>query len=281
MKATSFLPLVLLGSASAANLMLDFGSSSAVASPYLNLSPAHDAGAIPATSTSWNTISSSADRSDLSYADGNAALGVTLNLGQESTAGSGTVSFATEITNLSLAGSGGAVPGQQNLLTAGSIYGDDSSSTAAGRDGIFGSGSSSAGSAAGLRIDGLAAGVYELYVMARNTNTNAAEVPMIAYAGAGALSGTFDYSGLAGMTQSNPGYPSATYAGEYGSFVNGENFVKLGVTVADGDSIYVVIDGAGSDSRGFVNMVQVVGVPEPSALLLTLLGGGFFLRRRR
>ncbi len=281
MKKTSLvLLLATAGSLSAANLMLDFGSSESVADPYLTLSPAHDDGAIPGGDTSWNVLATSADRSDLVYSDGAAATGVTLNLGQESTSGSGVVSFSTEVTNLGLAGSGGGVPGQQSFLGAGSIYGDDGGSTAAGRDGIFGSGSGTEGSALGVRLDGLTPGLYTVYIMGRNTNSNAESVPMNLFASSGLASGSFDFSTLAAMTQSNPGYESATYAGEYTNFVEGENFVSTDVVVGDGESLYLVSDGGSEvETRGFLNMVQIV--PEPSTALLSLTAGLLLFRRRR
>lgn len=271
--------------AQAVNLMLDFGNpaaNSVVAAPYLNLSPAHASGDIPLAQTSWNTITTSANRTDLVHADGSAAAGVTLDLGQESTGGNGTIDFATNITNLTLAGSGGGVPGQQNLLGTGSIYGDNSSSTAAGRDGFFGGGTATGtGAAIGLRIDGLAAGDYVAYVMARNTNTNAVSYPMNLYSSVGASSGSFSLASLA-ATQANPGYASVGYAGQYTSFVLGDNYQEISFTITEGQSFYLGIDGGNDavDRRGFLNLVQIVSVPEPSSLALAALGL-LVLRRRR
>lgn len=219
----------------AVNLMLDFGnpaSNSVVAAPYLTLSPGHASGAIPGAQTSWNTITTSASRSDLVDAAGSAATGITVDFGQEATGGSGTIDFGTNIGNLALAGSGGAVPGQQSLLGTGSIYGDNSSSTAAGRDGFFGGGTATGtGAAIGLRLDGLAAGEYVAYVMARNTNSNAASYPMNLYSSVGATSGSFTFSSLIAETQSNPSYASAGYAGQYNSFIEGENFQAISFTI--------------------------------------------------
>lgn len=269
-----------------ANLMLDFGnpaSNSVVAAPYLTLSPGHAPGGIPAGQTSWNTITTSANRTDLVYGDGSAAGGVTLDLGQESTGGNGTIDFGTAVGNLALAGSGGAVPGQQSLLGTGSIYGDNSSSTAAGRDGFFGGGTATGtGAAIGLRLDGLAAGDYVAYVMARNTNSNAASLPMNVYSSIGASSGSFTFSSLTAEVQSNAGYASAGYAGQYTTFTEGENFLAINFTIEEGESFFLAVDG-GNDAverRGFLNMVEIVSVPEPSVALLGAAGFLFLLRRR-
>lgn len=268
------------------NLMLDFGnpaSNSVVAAPYLTLSPGHATGAIPTGQTAWNVITSSADRTDLVHGDGSAAGGVTLDLGQESTGGNGTIDFGTNIGSLTLAGTGGAVPGQQSLLGTGSIYGDNTSSTAAGRDGFFGSGTATGtGTAIGLRLDGLTAGDYVAYVMARNTNSNAASLPMNVYSSVGASSGSFTFSSLSAEVQSNPGHASAGYAGQYNSFADGDNFLAINFTIAEGESFFLAVDG-GNDAverRGFLNMVQIASVPEPSVAVLGSLGLLFLFRRR-
>ncbi|MBB5352880.1 hypothetical protein HNR46_003129 [Haloferula luteola] len=281
MKASSLILTSCIGSLSAANLMLDFGPTT-VASPYETLSPAHHAGTVISTETSWNTLSSSADRSDLVFSDGSSAVGITLNLGQESTSGNGIISFSTELTKLTLAGTGGGAAGQQSLLGTGSIYGSDSSSTAAGRDGVFGDGSGGAGSAIGMRVDGLAAGSYTIYLMGRNTNSNVGSLPMNLFAAVGADSSTFDFSSLSPTVQSNPGYATASYAGEFTSFTSGDNFVSIDVTVTEGQSLFLVSDGAdAAETRGFLNMVQIVEVPEPSTASLALVAGALLLRRRR
>jgi hypothetical protein len=272
--------------ASAVNLMLDFGNpaaNSVVAAPYLTLSPGHASGWIPGAQTSWNTVTTSADRADLVYANGSAATGITMDLGQETTGGNGIIDFGTNISSLTLAGTGGAVLGRQSLLGTGSIYGDNTSSTAAGRDGFFGGGTATTtGTAIGLRMDGLAAGEYVAYVMARNTNSNAVSYPMNLYSSVGGTSTTFSFSSLTAEAQSNPSYASLGYAGQYNSFIEGENFQAISFTIAEGQSFFLAVDGGDDavDRRGFLNMVQIVSVPEPSVALLGSLGLIFLFRRR-
>ncbi len=273
-------------SASAVNLMLDFGNppaNSVAAAPYLTLSPGHNSGWVPGTQTTWNTINSSANRADLAYGNGSAATGITLDLGQESTGGNGVIDFGTNIGNLTLAGTGGGGAGLQSLLGTGSIYGNDTSSTAVGRDGFFGSGTATGtGAAIGMRLDGLAAGNYVAYVMARNTNSNGANYPMNIYSSVGTSSSSFTFSSLVAEAQANPGYTTAAYAGQFTSFIEGDNYQAISFTIATDQSFFLAVDGGNDavDRRGFLNVVQIVPVPEPSTALLGCLGLLFLLRRR-
>ncbi len=274
------------GFASAVSLMLDFGPTTVTGSD-ATLSPGHDSGVIPAGETSWNSLASSASTDSLVWSDGNAASGITLTLGR-SAAASTVIDYTTAVVNVGLAGSGGA-GGRQNLVSAAnSIYGG----TAPGRDAFFGAPTGSSGtsdSAIGLRLDGLAAGQYTIYTMARNTNTNGADTPMTVYVSTGTLGTTFDFStALANATQSNiayfnPGSPNPpAYTDEYSRFIEGENYIALSVTIAAGESLFLAVDGASStETRGFLNMVQVVQVPEPSIALLGAFGFLALFRRRR
>jgi len=263
------------GSAPAASLLLDFGQTNA-ASPYLTLDPGHAVETISGSDQTWNTIKTSSATSSLLYGDGSAASGITLSLGQEATAGNNTINYSTAIANLNLAGTGGGTAGQQNMLGAGSIYGDNTASTAVGRDAIFGGGTSGAGDAIGLRLDGLAAGDYLVYVMSRNVNSDAASLPMNIYSAVGISAGTFDFSSLAANAEANTGYASATYAGQYTTFQAGQNYVGLNVTIGSGDSLFLAVDGgSATDTRGFLNMVEITPAPAPEPGTLALLGVGF------
>lgn len=297
------LPLAILAisastmhSLSAATLMLDFGNpatntsvpeSNNTASPgpvatgaYLTLSPGHAIGGVTSAETTWNTITSSAANSSLSYSDGTSASTVTLTLGQEFSAGDNTIDFSTPIASLGLVGNGGGTAGRKSLLTANSIYGDTRlGSSAVGRDAFFGA----AGSAIGFRVDGLTAGDYVIYLMGRNTNANTASLAgMTFYATTGASSGSFSSFNTAGSEyQANTTYTTAAYTNQYESFVEGQNYVALNVSLAAGQSLFVAVDGTDTELRGFLNMAQIVSVPEPSAVLLGGLGLLALLRRQR
>lgn len=297
--------------ATAANLLLDFGNPTALAggesntntSPgpvasgtYLTLSPGHALGSVPAGQTSWNTITASTSRTDLVFGDGSAAMGITLTLGQEATGGNGTISYTTAITNTALVGSGGGNTSNQSLLHGtgaeygASIYGNNrTTSSAVGRDGFFGGGAATTtGAAIGLRLDGLAPGDYLVYVMARNTNSNAngtGDIPgsMNIYAGTGAESAAFAFSSLTPYGQGNNAFTNAAYAGQFAQFSDGENYVGFSVTLGEDESLFLAVDGANGtvERRGFLNMVQIVAVPEPSLAMLGSLGLLALLRRRR
>ena len=266
--------------ASAISLMFDFGNPTAntavpetnTSSPgpvasgnYLTLSPGHVTGDVATGETTWNTITTSGQRSDLSYSNGTSATGVTLTLGQEAVAGDNTINFSTAISTLNLLGNGGGTAGRQSLLTAGSIYGDSRlGSSAVGRDGFFGG----AGSAIGFRVDGLAAGRYIIYLMGRNTNSNTATTlgGMTFYATNGPSSSTFaNFNSATSGLELNTTYATTGYAGQYGSFVAGENYVALNVTIAAGESLFVAVDGTQQELRGFLNMAQIAPAPTPFA----------------
>ncbi len=280
-KLPSFTLAILLATAAlcpATSLLLDFGPTS-ITSGFETVSPGHATAAVPVTDTTWNLITSGAAVPAVNYGNGTAATGVSLIMGQESAAGSGTITLNGTVTG-TLAGNGGGGPGQQSLLGAGNIYGQGTPtivSSTAGRDALFGA----AGSAVGLRVDGLAAGTYQLYVMARNTNSNVTAVPMNLYTSAGASSGSFTFNALSAAVQANTGYTTAAYTNQHTLFTAGENYVTSTVTLAAGESLFLAIDGAPTgETRGFLNSVGIVSVPEPSIALLGALGVIALFRRR-
>lgn len=277
---------------SAASLMINLRSTSSnaaasgdVAAPYLALSPGHDAGTIPLAETNWNNFSTTAGSSSLVNSDGTAA-GVTLTFGTEATAGSGTINLGTVtgINTTSLYGTGGATPGAQVLVgNAASIYGNGNNSTnsSVGRAGWFGGGTATVGNAVGLRVDGLAAGDYRIYVMARNTNSNAASLPMNLHTSTGALSSTFNFTLQTAAVQANTGYPN-TNTTAFNAFDEDNNFVAFDLTLAAGQSLFLASDGgSATETRGFLNMIQIVSIPEPSVCLLALAGLVPLFRRGR
>jgi hypothetical protein len=280
----------------AATLMLDFGNpatntgvpeSNNTASPgpvatgaYLTLSPGHVVGGVAAGDTTWNTITASTPNSSLKYSDGTNASTVTLTLGQESGVGTNIIDYSTPIASLGLVGNGGGTSGRKSLLTAGSIYGDSRlGSSAVGRDAFFGA----AGSAIGFRVDGLTAGDYVVYLMGRNTNANTAALAgMTFYTTVAESTATFSsFDTKDSEFQANNTYTTAEYTNQYQSFIEGQNYVALSVSLLEGQSLFVAVDGTETELRGFLNMAQIVSVPEPSVALLGGLGLLGLLRRKR
>jgi hypothetical protein len=280
------------GVSSAASLMLNFRSTSTnaaaggdVAGGYRTLSPAHSLGVVTGTDVAWNNFSTTASSNSLVYADGTPATGITITFGTEATTGSGSVDFGTvgTINTAALFGSGGGVANQQPYTGhQDSIYGDGnvSGNSAPARAGWLGGGNSSAGNAIGFRIDGLEAGEYTLYFMGRNSNAVTA-APMNLYTTTGASASSFAFSALTADVQSNVTYPS-TNPTAYNTFIDGENYVAVNFTVGTGDSFFLAVDGGSTaETRGFINMAQIVAVPEPSVAMLGFLTMALLALRHR
>lgn len=290
MKSKSIALLLLAGAASApaANLMINFhtdGTGAVSGAENLTLSPGHATGAIPSGESTWNNLDSTAAPSSLLYSDGSTATGVTLVIGSESASLANTIDYSTAATiNVTAVdGTDSATPGNIGLMSSpNSIYGNGttSSNTAPARAGWLGNAGGS-NDGLGLRIDGLAAGEYAIFMLGRNTNSSATRATDF-FAAAGSLAGTFDYSALTAATAANSAVPNSNPAG-YDAFIAGENYVSIHVTLADGESLFLASDGNpdGTELRGFMNMVQIVQVPEPSTSLLSLLAGTLLFRRRR
>lgn len=275
-------------SAHAKSLMLDFGNPTAntatpetsASSPgpvatgnYLTKSPGHASGDVPPDETTWNTITTSAARSDLSYSDASSATGITLALGQESSAGNNIIDYSTSISTLNLIGNGGGTAGRKSLISTGSIYGDSRlDSSAVGRDGFFGG----TGSAIGFRVDGLDAGIYKIYLMGRNTNSNNSPLAgMTFHAAAGTSSGTFaSFNSAPSAFQANTTYATASYTNQYENFAEGQNYAVLTVTIAENDSLFVAVDGTETELRGFLNMAQITPATEATASFTWSKGDG-------
>ncbi|MGE9267583.1 MAG: hypothetical protein ACQKBY_05765 [Verrucomicrobiales bacterium] len=284
--ALGSLLLTSIGTLSATSLLLNFHTTHVddpgpVAAPYLDLTPGHDLGAIPGGKTTWNNFVATTPGSSLSYGDGSAATGVLVTFGSESTAGSGIIDYTSpNINNSALRGTGGGIAGMESLVSnPGSIYGDGNNTTnsAPARTGWLGG---AGNTAIGMRIDGLAAGSYDIYVMGRNTNSNASESPMAFFASTGISSSVFDFSLESASSMSNTGVASPDPTA-YNDFVAGDNYTVLSVDIAAGESLFLASDGTGSETRGFFNLVQLVAVPEPSTAFLALCSFTALLRRRR
>jgi hypothetical protein len=150
--------LSIFASAQAASLLLDFGPTTISGTDGTN-SPAHSLGFVPAAETSWNKIT--VDNSSLVYSDGSTATGVAVVLGRSDAGVSDTVNFNNK--NINSTGLTGSGTGFNSGVYAG---------TSPMKDGIFATGTSAiATNALGLRVDGLPAGEYTVYVAARNSNS--------------------------------------------------------------------------------------------------------------
>lgn len=231
-----FLP----AAAPAATLLLDFGPTVTLAADATK-DPAHAIGLVPLTETTWNTIT--ADTNTLYQADGALASGVTLDLGR-STAGVDTIHFSDN--GFSVSALGGSVNG-------GALY----SGTSPVKDGIFGGSGGANNLAVGLRVNGLATGTYTIFVHGRNTST-AVTASLRWYATNGPSASTYNFS----LNDATAFVANASPANT-NSFIEGDNFGVLTVTLASGDSLYVACEGTvAAEMRGFINAITIyAGVP--------------------
>ncbi|WAC18817.1 hypothetical protein OVA24_16425 [Luteolibacter sp. SL250] len=240
--------------ASGSTLMLDFGPT-AVTGTSLTNSPYHTVAGAGFTDSSWNQITT-ADLPSAIFSNGDAAAGITLNLGaapQDSTV----VNYATQPSNSNALGN---AMGSNNIYTSPSV----------GRDGIFGLYAQSLG----LQVTGLSAGIYEIFIIGRNTNISSSVVH--SYAGVGTAGQNFDFSGLTPVTINYTNLTSTA------AWIEGTNYTKHTVTVGEGQALNIATQGTGVENRGFMNAIQIVRqVPEPS---VAVFAGGVLLpllRRKR
>ena len=261
MKILHLAPLALISSALSAGgsiLMLDFGSTEVTGDTRLN-SPYHTAAGAGFTDVGWNRVERADVSTGLVYSNGTAATGITMNLGVAPASG------ATTLVAL------GSVPGSSSGLgtvVSTGIY----ASPSVGRDGIFGV----AGQSLGVQVTGLAPGIYEIFIIGRNTNISNSIAK--SYVGTGVAGVDFDFSGLTPVTINYTNLTSTS------SWIEGVNYSRHTITLGAGDGLNIATQGTDSDSqfRGFLNSIQIVQqVPEPStaAFLSTLLL--FALRRGR
>ncbi len=263
-----------LSASAEAAILLNFGT---MVSNDTN-SPVHAIGGV--TGTSWNLITS-ADVGSGIVDDAGGATGVAVNLGKESGA-------ATKVLDWSATGySTSALGSQQND----GIYAGNAKS------GTFVNNGSNSNISIGVRISGLAAGTYDLYMNARNTNSVYHEGFNVWFTTVANGSGNTDYNALTALTLATPGTPGELLNQNPNSpttWVSGVSYLKHTFTINAGDDLVVIDEGfddpswdfinstnGNSSNRGFINTIGITAVPEPASMSILGLGGLALLRRRR
>jgi len=256
--AALVLTFLSLGAANAQVLMFDFGLTTVTGASQTN-SPYHSVNGSFADAT-WNKIQT-ADSSSLTWSDGTAATGVSINIGVTTDNASTTVGL-------------GNIPSINSALggtTSTGIYAD----TSVGKDGIT---TSSSGNTryVGFQLGGLAAGTYDVYVSSRNTSTSNSYSQTL-WLGSSLVAGDFDATAL--TLSDSLSYANGTVA--ISAWVVGENYFKLTLSLVEDAYLNLATVGGGNDNRGFLNSVQIVTVPEASSVVLLLGGLGLLAVRRR
>ena len=203
------------------------------------------------------------------YTDGSTATGVTITLDALGAAGSDYVyDFAS--AGATYAGNGTSMTGifAANPLNN-SNYGPNFGSQPGG---------------VATRVTGLTAGTYDIYVVAAYTGATTGSHP----GGASpAQQSVWAFGGPSGTDSlitgsfgtANDVLENSTSA----SWVAGNNYSKVTVTLdASNPDLFIIAEGYANDSkRGWLSAMQIVPVPEPSALFLTAFGSIALLGRRR
>lgn len=239
------------------SILVDFGPIAAgTGSAKLN-SPGHATGDVSASETIWNQVQTADVASGLVFSDGSAATGVGIDIGTETTSTSNVIGFATQPTS-SLLGNNGAY--------STGIYG---SADAPARDFIFNSFNSEPW-AIGLKVTGLAAGTYKVYVSGANVN-GASAGTMNFFADAVAVgAGTFDFSAAPTGAATNLSSAAASWLVDV-------NYSVLTISISEGQDLALAASGTGTSSggRGFLNSLEIVrvsSIPEPGTYAV-ILGG--------
>lgn len=212
--------------------------------------------------------------SSLVYGDGSAATGITVKLAAESTIGNNTINFATG-PNIDFSGVSGSAVTDVN-----SVYSGNSPA----KQGAFRiSSNGSNNSAMGVSITGLAAGTYNIFMTGRNTNAGANATPSDFFLSTvdGGMPNTYLFAGTGNTTQQTASATHTAASLNGTSFTAGVTHVEFTVTLTENQTLLLATEGTGSDLRGFINSLEIVQVPEPSAALLSFGTLGLLAFRRR
>ena len=244
--------------------MFDFGPTQVVGTDQTN-SPYHSESG--STEAAWNQVQLSDISSGLLFGDGSAATGVGINLGRTASgAGLTAVNLAEQPAG--------------NLALGSSVNTGVYSGSSVGTDAIYADTNTGVTRGLGIQVTGLAAGTYTVYVTTRNTNTGAQT--MATYLGTGTAGVNFDYGSYQSASLAFPtGSTTAT-----GAWVldgsTGENYVKFTVTLDGTQALNIGVAATATQTRGFINSLQIVPVPEPGLSFLAAFSAlGLMLRRRR
>ena len=220
------------------SLLLDFGPTAVSTLTDKISSPAHAVGGLSILQTNWNTGLMADTASGLVYSDGTPATGVSLDMGR-SAAGSGVIDF-----NLNDFISNNALGGAQNT----GIYADNSPV----KDAFYGGSGGGNALAAGIRVDGLPAGTYTVYVAGRNTSTSTT-VPEQFFFTNSVPATTYAFNNSPSVYQQNNS--PATISG----FVTADNCNRMVVNLGAGQSFYLAAAGVlANELRGFINAVEIL-----------------------
>jgi hypothetical protein len=146
-----------------------------------------------------------------------------------------------------------------------------------GRGGILPASTYSATSdvSLGLQISGLAVGEYAIYLSGINTNSTSslADISTTFYLSTNTAKGadSVNYSDFTSAIQKNT-------AGDSTDWVENQSYVQFTVTISSAEDILTLVSkGTSGDSRGLLNSLQIIQIPEPSTWFLLVGGGGVLL----
>lgn len=247
--------------ASAQVLQLDFGPATAFGASRTN-SPCHTL-RTDLKGLTWNRIGIADVTTGLLTSEGGTATGVSLNIGASEVGGT-TIHLNKTPSGISELGA----------VADSGIY----SGSSPAKDGIF-SGAGGERVAVGVEIGGLPAGTYEIYITGRNTNSAFAHSQNF-YAGKSPNPANFDFAN--GFAHQEVFYPTSTTADYFtqnpafnaqnktwqtGTLANYAVFI---VTLSAGDVLQLAVAGGVSETRGFLNSIQIIPaqIPDPSSYAL-------------